>query len=319
MVLALLPFIALAAVAAPNAKRPVQIAKSSAKGWKQPSWWLRGNPYRGALVADAAPGGQILFSHHATDKAYPASLTKLMTFLLVLEDLRDGRYKLSDTMVGTVTAAREIPSKIDIRPGETATVHDLLVAIMVKSANDAAVVLAQNSEAKRAGRNEIISDDLPNFIARMNRRAAELGMKHTRYVSPNGLPPPAGSNRGFDESTADDILILARTVLSMPSALSYTSLPFAKIHIGERVVPLYSHNNILCGNSIAKITAKDGRNLVDGLKTGYIDAGGSSIVLTAKSSGRRVLVVLLGCSSVPERDAMARRLMLEALSAVSPW
>ena len=165
-------------------------------------------PYRGAIAVDAR-SGRVLFADNERTTGYPASCTKLMTLLLVLEDLRDGRYRLSDRAVASPYAASMEPSKVDIRPGQSMTIEDLLYALMMKSANDGAVVLAEHAARARAHGpatpEETPQDRVAAFVARMNRRAQELGMRDTRYASPNGLPPPRGSKRGFDVSTALDL------------------------------------------------------------------------------------------------------------------
>lgn len=274
----------------------------------------RASPYWGAIAADADTG-RILFADRADRQAYPASVTKLMTMLLVLEDIRDGFYTLETQMTGTVRASREEPSIIGLKPGATMSVDDLLTAIMLKSANDAAVVLAENASAIRAGRKEITPDDLPAFIKRMNEKAQRLGMCDTRYESPNGLPPPKGSKRGFDVSTAADLVKLARACLARPETLRYTSKKIAKVKVGGEEVGMVNHNNIMVKNKW-KILNSKGESEVDGLKTGYIDAGGSSIVLTGSRAGHRAIVVVLGSDRAPMRDTEARRLMLDALSAL---
>ena len=241
-----------------------------------------------------------------------------MTLLLVLEDIRAGHYTLNERMVATVRATREEPSIVGIRPGESMTAKDLLISIMVKSANDAAVVLAENSSAIRAGRRgQITSDDLPTFIARMNARAKELGMEHTKYVSPNGLPPPKNNpKRGFDESTADDLAKLAMVLVAMPETFDYSTLKMATVTDGAgNPLKMVNHNNILVKDKL-KILDADGRSMVDGLKTGYIDAGGSSIILTGTLNGRRAIVIVLGSDRAAMRDNEARRLMVDALGAL---
>ena len=283
-------------------------------------------PYRGAIAVDA-DSGRVLFADHEHTTAYPASVTKLMTFLLVLEDIQAGRYTVQDYAFGSPLAASMEPSKVDIRPGQKMTIHDLLLSIMVKSANDAAEVLAEHAAFIRSGgaRNTppnptVKPEDLRNaFIARMNRRAQELGMTSTRYASPNGLPPPRGSKRGFDVSTASDLVKLARALVRMPMALSYTSRAGCTVTDGNgKPLPLQNHNYFVPKNNDPKrlCTPVEG---CDGLKTGYTAVSGSSIVLTARRRGRRVVVVVLGSAGRHEREAAAGRLLRDALDAVSIW
>lgn len=281
-------------------------------------------PYRGAIAVDAETG-RVLFADNERTKGYPASLTKLMTFLLVLEDVRDGKYALADRAAASPYAASMEPSKVDIRPGQTMTVEDLLYAIMVKSANDAAVVLAEHAAWARSGQKGPIPADgrsqerVEAFVARMNRRAQELGMAATRYESPNGLPPGLRDRRGFDTSTAADLARLCRRVASFPGALKYTSAAACTVRDGEgRPLRLGTHNYFLPGSRDKNGLARPVPGC-DGLKTGYTAASGSSIALTAARNGRRVVVVVLGSAGRHVREAAAGQILRDALDALSFW
>ena len=304
-----------------KASSPVKAKKTSAK--KKPAARQQASkpnqsqyrrlPYVGAVAADADTG-RIIFSDNADRRAYPASVTKLMTALLVLEDVEHGKYKLADRATASVRATFEQPSGVGFRPNQSMTIDDLLMALMVRSANDAAVVLAENA----AG------GDLLAFIARMNARAAELGMKDTKYDSPNGLPPydakrrPKKWRHHYDYSTANDILKLAREVIKHPQIFKYTSTKIATVTDGEgKPLKSVNHNNILVKDKQKILNAK-GESEVDGLKTGYIDDGGSSIALTGKRDGHRAIVVVLGSATTKDRDMNARSLMIRALNAIAP-
>ena len=248
-----------------------------------------------------------------------------MTFLLVLEDIRDGFYKLSDRATASALAASMEPSKVDIRPGQSMTIDDLLLSIMVKSANDAAEVLAEHAALMHRRRRGAPTENVPpaelcaEFVARMNRRAEELGMLDTTYASPNGLPPPRGSNRGFDVSTAADLVQLGKAIVGMPKALSYTSRPSCKVTDGSGdPLVLVSHNYFLPGTRDAQRLAVPVEGC-DGLKTGYTEKSGSSIMLTASRNGRRVIVVVLGSAGRHNREKAAGQLLRDALDAVSLW
>ena len=279
-------------------------------------------PYRGAIAVDAA-SGRVLFADNERTTGYPASCTKLMTMLLVLEDIRAGRYKLTDQATASAYAASMEPSKVDIRPGQSMTIDDLLYALMLKSANDGAIVLAEHSAKMRAGGtetpDEVAQDRVAAFVARMNRRAQELGMKDTRYASPNGLPPPRGTKRGFDVSTAYDLSILGRVLVAMPETLKYTSRASYTVTGGSgQPISFQNHNYFVPHN-------RDPQRLAvpvpgcDGLKTGYTAASGSSIVLTAQRGDRRVVAVVLGSAGRHEREAAAGRILRDALDSVSIW
>lgn len=281
-------------------------------------------PYRGAIAVDADTG-RVLFSDNMHRLAYPASVTKLMTFLLVLEDIQAGLYGPSDRAEASALAASMEPSKVDIRPGQSMTVEDLLLSIMVKSANDAAEVLAEHSALRHRRRRGAPTANVPpaelcaEFVERMNRRARELGMRDTRYASPNGLPPPSGSKRGFDMSTAADLVELGKVVVRMPKALSYTKRPWCKVTDGSgKPLLLAAHNYFLPGTK-----DKDGLGApvpgCDGLKTGYTAASGSSIMLTASRNGRRVIVVVLGSAGRHNREKAAGAILRDALDAICIW
>jgi len=292
----------------------------------------RRSPYVGAISADVRTG-RILFEDGADAEAYPASVTKLMTLLLVLEDVKAGKYGYDDLVETTAEAYRSEPSWVGIKVGEKMSVRGLCTALMVESANDAAIVLGVHAAGSFAA-----------FVERMNARAVALGMTKTRYYNPNGLPPNTAKRypwKSFNVSTARDQLKLACELVKMPEALALTSVKTCdlvktsfgyrvavtrrtnepivetKLADGEKLVKqMRNHNNVMRTDKL-KIVNPDGREAVDGLKTGYIDAGGSSVVLTASRGGRRVVAVILGSASSKERDEQGVRLLRDALGAVA--
>ena len=274
----------------------------------------RQSPYVGAISADAKTG-RVLFQANADSAAYPASVTKLMTLLLVLEDVEAGKYDLSTSIVATDESTRlSEPSWLDLRPGQSMTVDDLLTALMVKSANDAAIALGVHS-----------AGSFDAFVARMNARAKELGMTRTRYYNPNGLPPTSRNGnkvrrypwKEFNVSTCSDQLKLALELVKRPQVFRYTSQKIASVTDGSgQKQEFVNHNNLMVKNR-HKVFNPDGTEAVDGLKTGYIDAGGSSIVLTGKRGDSRAIVIVLGSASAKERDESAGRLLLDALDALA--
>ena len=292
----------------------------------------RRSPYVGAISVEAATG-RVLFEENADAEAYPASVTKLMTLLLVLEDVKAGRYGFDKQVTATADAYYSEPSWVGLKVGERMSVRDLCTALMVESANDAAIVLGVNSAGSYAA-----------FVERMNTRAKELGMTRTRYYNPNGLPPNPRKRypwKTFNVSTARDQMKLACALVKMPEVLQMTSvktcdliktsdgyrlevtrrtnapLQESRLLDGETVVKqMKNHNNVMRTDKL-KIVNQDGTEAVDGLKTGYIDAGGSSISLTGTRKGKRAVVVVLGSSTSKERDASARQLLLDALGALT--
>ena len=322
-------FAAVAVSAAP-AKKPVSASRRPSVAPVQTAH--RRSPYVGAICADAATG-RVLFTENADVEAYPASVTKLMTLFLVLEDVHAGKYDLDSLAVATPDVNRCEASWIGIKAGETMTVRDLCLALMVESANDAAIVLAVNSAGSFDG-----------FVAKMNERASALGMSRTRYYNPNGLPPNPSKRyswKSFNVSTAADQLKLALALLKLSETLEFTSVktcdlvkteggfrigvtrrvnePVRKTELisGESIVKsLCNHNNVMVKDK-QKIFNPDGREAIDGMKTGYIDAGGSSVVITGSRGGKRAVAVVLGSSSAKERDDHAARLISDALGALA--
>ncbi len=280
-----------------------------------PETAFRRTPYVGAIAVDAATG-RVLFERNADVVARPASVTKLMTLLLCIEDMHALKYDPTTRVTASVRCSREKPSVVGLKPGQSMTVDDLLMSIMVKSANDAAVLLAENSTAKRAGR-EIQPGDLQAFVMRMNSKAKELGMKNTHYETPNGYPPPPGSKRPFDTSTCRDLVKLARKIVTMPEVFRFTKTKLCTVTDGAgQPLKMVNHNNILVKDK-KKILNEKGESEVDGLKTGYIDAGGSSIVLTGIRNGKRAIVVVVGSQTSKLRDEHARKLMVDALDKLN--
>ena len=291
------------------------LACSLALARTPPETAFRRTPYVGAIAVDAATG-RVLFERNADVVARPASVTKLMTLLLCIEDMHALKYDPTTRVTASVRCSREKPSVVGLKPGQSMTVDDLLMSIMVKSANDAAVLLAENSTAKNAGR-EIQPGDLQAFVMRMNSKAKERGMKNTHYETPNGYPPPPGSKRPFDTSTCRDLVKLARAVLRYPEVFRFTKTKLCTVTDGAgNPLKMVNHNNILVKDK-QKILNEKGESEVDGLKTGYIDAGGSSIVLTASRKGKRAIVVVVGSQTSKLRDEHARRIMVDALDELA--
>ena len=238
-----------------------------------------------------------------------------MTLLLCLEDMHALKYDPTTRVTASVRCSQEKPSSVGLKPGQSMTIDDLLMSIMVKSANDAAVLLAENSTARNAGR-EIRPGDLQAFIMRMNAKARQLGMLHTHYETPNGYPPKPGSKRPFDTSTARDLVKLAQAVLRYPEVFRFTKTKLTTVTDGAgNPLRMVNHNNILVKDKM-KILDELGESEVDGLKTGYIDAGGSSIILTGKRNGKRAIVIVLGSQTSKLRDQHARQLMVDALDKI---
>src|SRR5215467_8928155 len=168
------------------------------------------NPYLGAVVIEAATG-KVLFDDQADAKGYPASVLKLMDLLIILEKIEHKQLSLQDQVPVSAKAAKTGGSQVWLAEKESFTVDEMLYALMVQSANDAAVALAERVAGTTEG-----------FTELMNKRARELGMSSTVFHSVHGLPPSPGQEH--DVTTARDLAILCRElVLKHPDTLRYTS------------------------------------------------------------------------------------------------
>lgn len=240
------------------------------------------DPYAGAIVV-SADTGRVLFEDGAERRVYPASVVKLMNMLVVLEHIDAGRTSLEDLVVIPAQAARMGGSQVYLAEKEVFTVEELLYALMIQSANDAAMALALHVAGSKAA-----------FVELMNANAKRLGMTDTVFHSPHGLPPSRGQQP--DVTTARDIAILAHAVLRQTDVLRYTSTRERPIRGGKFV--MRSHNTLL--------RTVEG---CDGLKTGYYRRAGFSVAATAERDGARVITVVLGSPRSRTRDAHAARLM----------
>ena len=281
--IAALPDTAVAA-SKPSAGVPPTAAPARSKTGRLATTARR--PYLGAIVIDAA-SGRVLFEEQAGAKGYPASTLKLMDLLLILERIEARQLTWTDPVPVSARAARTGGSQVYLKEKEVFTVDEMLFALMIQSANDAAVALAE----KVAGTTEA-------FVAQMNQRARQLGMKDTVFHSVHGLPPGAGQLP--DETTARDFARLCQELLKHPHALRYTAMRERAFRTNGPAEPfiMRSHNPLL--GTVAGC---------DGLKTGYITAAGYSIAATAERNGRRVIVVVLDSANRKERDAKATELI----------
>ncbi len=253
-----------------------------------------GMSFAGTICVDAATG-TVLSQDKADFPGHPASVTKLMTTLLVLEDIKANQTTLRSQVKVTKAAADIGGSQVWLAPGESFTIEEMLYALLLKSANDVAVALAID----RAG-------SVSAFVARMNRRAIELGMTRTTFVTPNGLTYGKGPH---DTTTARDLARLSVTLCRFPEVLKYTSTKQYMLRRPGKPLELLNHNHLL-----------DSFPGCDGLKTGWTVAAHASIVTTAKDKDVRVIAVVLGCQSPagakPEqrlRDSLAADLMAQGL------
>jgi D-alanyl-D-alanine carboxypeptidase (penicillin-binding protein 5/6) len=252
------------------------------------------SPYIGAIVVEAATG-KVLFENEADAKGYPASVLKLMDLLIILEKVERGQLSFQDQVPVSAKASKTGGSQVWLAEKESFTLDEMLYALMVRSANDVAVALAEK-----------IGGSTEGFVELMNQKAKALGMNNTVFHSVHGLPPAPGQHH--DVTTARDLTILCREVLKHPDTLRYTATrerPF-RPNAGPKTVIMRTHNHLM-----ARI---DG---CDGLKTGYIAQAGFSIAVTAQRNGQRIIVVVLDSTDLKTRDNKAAELVTKGFAALS--
>ncbi len=252
------------------------------------------NPYLGAIVVDGA-AGRVLFENGADAKGYPASVLKLMDLLILLEKVERHELTLQDPVTASAKASHTGGTRVWLAEKETFTLDEMLYALMVRSANNVAVALAEK-----------VAGSTDGFVELMNRRAKELGMRSTLFHSVHGLPPSAGQQP--DITTARNLSILCLELLKHPDTLRYTSTrrrPF-RTNVPNKTVDMTTHNHLL-GHLEG----------CDGLKTGFISAAGYSIAVTAARHGQRVITVVLDSTDRRVRDAKAAELTAKGFATLA--
>ena len=243
------------------------------------------SPGYAAIVVDANTGS-ILHSASADAIRHPASLTKIMTLYMLFERLESGKLSLDSQLSVSEHAADQSPTKLGLRQGSTISVEDAIKGLVTRSANDAAVVVAENL----AGSEE-------EFARQMTRKARALGMSNTTYRNASGLPDSAQVTTARDQAT------LGRAIQErFPRYYRYFSTRTFTFR-GQRIG---NHNRLL-----GKVEG------VDGIKTGYIRASGFNLVTSVKRDGRHVVAVVLGGTSAGARDSRMRQLLAQHVSSAS--
>ena len=224
--------------------------------------------------------GSILYEENAHEKREPASVTKIMTLLLVMEAIDSGALSTEDMVTVSAYAASMGGSQVYLKEGEQMSVHDLLKAVAVASGNDASVALAEHL----AGSEEA-------FVQRMNQRAAELGMTDTCFVNCTGLPAA-----GHLTSAYDIALMSRELILNHPAIREYTTIWMDSLRDGQ----------FQLANTNKLIRFYEGAT---GLKTGSTDAAGYCLSATAERDGMELIAVVLKCPSSDVRSAAASSLL----------
>ena len=222
--------------------------------------------------------GKILYSRGENVGRYPASLTKIMTLYMVFDALKSGRITIDQKFKTSRKATRQSPTKLGLKVGETISVRDIILALVTKSANDVAVVVA-----------EALGGTEANFARQMTRKAKHIGMKNTVFRNASGL-----HNRRQITTVRDMAILGVRVIRDFPEYYKFFSTPKFK-YKGK---PFDNHNKLLGTYQGA-----------DGIKTGYIKASGFNLVASVKREDKRLIGVVFGGSSSACRDAYMESLL----------
>ncbi len=232
------------------------------------------------IVKDMATGN-VLLSEDADARRYPASLTKVMTLYLLFDALDTGKVTLEQKFSVSAEAAAQPPTKVGLRPGAKITIEDCIQALIIRSANDVAVVVAEGLAGSESA-----------FAERMTAKAQQLGMNQTVFRNASGLPDDG------QYTTANDLMILTDTLITrFPERYHYFGLASCKV-AGKY---LTTHNGFLGMYKGA-----------DGLKTGYTREAGYNLIASVERGGHRLVGIELGAGSRPARDARMVRMMDQA-------
>ncbi|HYL80605.1 MAG TPA: D-alanyl-D-alanine carboxypeptidase family protein [Candidatus Acidoferrum sp.] len=239
------------------------------------------------LVINAATG-DILASQEPDRPGAPASMTKVMLALLVMEAVRDGQLKLTDVVQTSRLASKMGGSQVYLKQGESFPVEDMMAALLIGSANDAAVALAER-----------LTGSVEATVARMNERAASLKLAQTHFGSVHGLPPSPGGEG--DITTPRDMARMTQELLKFPDIVRWTSTVEAPFRGGTFILRNSNH-------LIGKFPG------ADGLKTGHFHEAGYNVTATAKRGELRLIAVVMGAPTNAARFSEAARLLGEGFS-----
>jgi D-alanyl-D-alanine carboxypeptidase (penicillin-binding protein 5/6) len=257
-------------------------ARSRAKSTEAPS------PATPSWITINAATGDVLASQEPDRSGAPASMTKMMLALLVMEAVKDGQIKLTDPVQTSRLASKMGGSQVYLKEGETFPVEEMMAALLIGSANDAAVALAER-----------LAGSVEGAVRRMNERAAALKLPHTRLGSVHGLPP--GPGQEGDVTTPRDMARLSQELVKFPDILRWTSTPEAPFREGTFTL---RNSNHLIGHFPG----------ADGLKTGHFHEAGYNVTATATRGNLRLITVVMGAFSDRARVAKAARLLGEGFT-----
>lgn len=233
--------------------------------------------------------GTVLYEKNSHEKMPPASITKIMTMLLVMEAIDSGHIKLEDMVTTSANAASMGGTQIWLKENEQMSVHDMLKACAVASANDAAMALAEHVGGSEQG-----------FVAMMNNKAVELGMKDTTFINPTGL------DANGHLSSAYDIAIMSRELLTHEKIKEYTSIWMDSLRDGK--------TELVNTNKLVRFYKG-----CTGLKTGTTDGAGSCVSITANRDSFGLVSVVMGCTTSKDRFNSAKQLLDFGFSSFSMY
>ncbi|MGM0370767.1 MAG: D-alanyl-D-alanine carboxypeptidase family protein, partial [Bacillota bacterium] len=233
--------------------------------------------------------GRVIYQKNPTEKLPPASITKIMTMILVMEALDEGRANLNDTVMVSERAANMGGSQIWLEAGEQMKLENLLKAVAIVSANDACLALA-----------EYLHGTEEEFLEKMNQKAKSLGLENTKFYNTNGLPINDQTNKE-NYTTAYDVALMTRELLKYPQILKYTSVWIDHLREGESFLR----------NTNELVRFYDG---VDGLKTGYTSQAGFCLAATAKRKGMRFISVIMKAPNSETRFNESKNLLSYAFN-----
>jgi len=261
---------------------PAFAARPRGRG-EQPASTPSAAPATTSWIVISATTGEEIASQDPERPGAPASMTKMMLALLVMEALKDGQLKLTDPVQTSRLASKMGGSQVYLKQGETFSVEEMMAALMIGSANDAAAALAER-----------VAGSVEGAVKLMNERAAALKLTKTRFGSVHGLPPSPGQDG--DVTTPRDMARLAQELVKYPDLLRWTGTREAPFRGGEFIL---ENSNHLIGNFPG----------ADGIKTGHFRLAGYNVAATAKRGNLRLIAVVMGAPSNKARFAEAARLL----------
>ena len=268
---------------------PAMAARHHARAAARPTVRMPASPTDpdkdAALVVDGATG-KVLYARNETAERHPASLTKMMTLYLLFDALKAGKVTMQTQLPVSYHASIQKPTKLGLRPGQTIAVDMAIRSLVIRSANDAAVVIA-----------EALGGTESHFAEMMTARARQLGMRETNYHNASGLPDP------LQISTASDLAILGRHLAyDYPQYFPYFSLP----GFNYKGAWIPTHDNL--------IGRYDG---ADGIKTGYTGASGFNLVSSVTRGNTHVVAVVMGGRTAIRRDLEMVRLLDQTFAQIA--